>query len=197
DVARFAVGTPRLAWQIHRLAERLNADLVYINGPRLLPAAAMARLGRPVLFHSHSYLCPGMVRRLAGLSLRRMDAWVVGQCRFVADPWRPFVRRERISVIYTGVPGPQRATPHCADPNSDPHRARPLPRLGCIGRIAPEKGQREFVAAAARIHRALPACRFVVYGAALFNDAIAARYEDRSEERRVGKECRTRWWRDG
>ena len=110
DVARFAVGTPRLAWQIHRLAERLNADLVYINGPRLLPAAAMARLGRPVLFHSHSYLFPGMVRRLAGLSLRRMGAWVVGQCRFVADPWQPFVRPERISVIYTGVPGPEGTT---------------------------------------------------------------------------------------
>ena len=180
DVARFAAGTPRLAWQIRRLAERLKADLVYINGPRLLPAAAMARLGRPVLFHSHSYLFPGMVRRLAGLSLRRMDAWVVGQCRFVADPWRPFVRPERISVIYIGVPGPERATPqHPDDPHQpDQHRASAPPRVGCIGRIAPEKGQREFVAAAARIHRALPACRFVVYGAALFGEAGAARYED-------------------
>jgi glycosyltransferase involved in cell wall biosynthesis len=169
DVARFAAGAPRLARQIRRLAERLKADLVYINGPRLLPAAAMARLGRPVLFHSHSYLFPGMVRRLAGLSLRRMDAWVVGQCRFVADPWRPFVRPERISVIYNGVPGPERATAH--------HDGVP-PLVGCIGRIAPEKGQREFVAAAARIYRALPACRFVVYGAALFGEAGAARYED-------------------
>ena len=169
DVARFAADTPRLAWQIRRLAERVKADLVYINGPRLLPAAAMARLGRPVLFHSHSYLFPGIVRRLAGLSLRRMDAWVVGQCRFVADPWRSFVRPERISVIYVGVPGPEPAAPH---------HSNALLRVGCIGRIAPEKGQREFVAAAARIHRALPACRFVVYGAALFGEAGAARYED-------------------
>lgn len=174
DVARFAAGTPRLAWQIRRLAERVKADLVYINGPRLLPAAAMARLGRPVLFHSHSYLFPGMVRRLAGLSLRRMDAWVVGQCRFVADPWRPFVRSERISVSYIGVPGPERVTPR----HPDQHPPSALPRVGCIGRIAPEKGQREFVAAAARIHRALPACRFVVYGAALFGEAGAARYEN-------------------
>ena len=173
DVARFAFGTPRLAWQIRRLADRFQADLVYVNGPRLLPAAAMARLGRPVLFHSHSYLFAGMVRRLAGLALRRMDAWVVGQCRFVADPWRPFVRPERISVIYTGVPEPERVMPSRADPQC----AGPPARVGCIGRIAPEKGQREFVAAAARIHRALPACRFMVYGAALFNQASAARYE--------------------
>jgi glycosyltransferase involved in cell wall biosynthesis len=50
------------------------------------------------------------------------------------------------------------------------------PRVGCIGRIAPEKGQREFVAAAARIHRALPECRFTIYGSPLFGDAGAERY---------------------
>ena len=75
----------------------MDADLVYLNGPRLLPAAAMAGLGRPVLFHSHSYIGPGAVRRLAGLALRRMDAWLVGQCEFVVAPWRPFVRPERVS----------------------------------------------------------------------------------------------------
>ena len=48
--------------------------------------------------------------------------------------------------------------------------------MGCIGRIAPEKGQREFVAAAARIHQAIPDCRFVIYGAPLFGDSAAARY---------------------
>jgi glycosyltransferase involved in cell wall biosynthesis len=46
-----------------------------------------------------------------------------------------------------------------------------------IGRIAPEKGQREFVAAAAIMRRALPGCRFVVYGAALFGEAGALRYD--------------------
>ena len=63
DFARFLAGTPRLARQLRRLAEQAHADLVYVNGPRLLPAAAMAGLGRgsrpPVLFHSNSYLGPG------------------------------------------------------------------------------------------------------------------------------------------
>ena len=80
------------------LAERMDADLVYLNGPRLLPAAAMAGLGRPVLFHSHSYLGPGAVRAHGGRS--RCAAWtprLVAQCEFVAAPWRPFVRPERIS----------------------------------------------------------------------------------------------------
>jgi glycosyltransferase involved in cell wall biosynthesis len=166
DLGRFLLGTPRLAAQIRRLAERVDAGLVYVNGPRLLPAVAMAGVGRPVLFHAHSYLGPGAVRRLAGASLRRMDAWVVGQCEFVATPWRTFVRPERVAVIYNGVAG-----------TADVGSRVGTPLVGCIGRIAPEKGQREFVAAAARIRRAIPECRFAIYGAALFGEGAAERYE--------------------
>jgi glycosyltransferase involved in cell wall biosynthesis len=171
DAARFLAGTPRLAGQIRRMAQKADADLVYLNGPRLLPAAAMAAralgMRRPVLFHSHSFLRRGAVRALAGFALRRLDAWLVAQCEFVAAPWRPSVRPERVSVIYNGVAGPP------------PALARPpaaLPRVGCVGRIAPEKGQLAFVAAAALIHQALPQCRFVIYGAPLFGDTGAARY---------------------
>jgi glycosyltransferase involved in cell wall biosynthesis len=167
DYGRFLAGTPRLAGQMRRLARRVEADVVYLNGPRLLPAAAMAGFGRGVLFHAHSYLGTGAVHRVAGLALRRMDAWVVGQCEFVAAPWREYVRPERVRVIYNGVAGPARV------------RERVLggvPRVGCIGRIAPEKGQREFVAVAARVHEVLPDCQFIVYGAPLFGDAGAARY---------------------
>jgi glycosyltransferase involved in cell wall biosynthesis len=160
---------------MRRMAKLVDADVVYLNGPRLLPAAAMAGLGldvrRPVLFHSHSYLGPGAGRTLAGSALRRMDAWLVAQCEFVAAPWRPFMRPERVSVIYNGVAGPTRAAVR-----SHAHLPVSPPLVGCIGRIAPEKGQREFVAAAARIHRTLPQCRFAIYGAPLFGESAAERY---------------------
>jgi glycosyltransferase involved in cell wall biosynthesis len=166
DAARFLAQTPRLARQIRKLTSDVQADLVYINGPRLLPAAALAGLGfpvqgSPVVFHSHSYLPPGLVRKLAGAALRRMDARVIACCRFVAQPWRPHVRPENLSVIYNGVPGPAALLPR---PREGP------PRVGCIGRIAPEKGQREFLAAASIIRRAMPDCRFWVYGAPLFSE---------------------------
>jgi glycosyltransferase involved in cell wall biosynthesis len=150
------------------MAERVDAGLVYVNGPRLLPAAAMAALGRPILFHAHSYLGPGAVRRMAGEALRRMDAWVVGQCEFVAAPWQAFVRPERVAVVYNGVGGPAQAAARLSN--------RP-PLVGCIGRIAPEKGQREFIAAAVRIHHAIPECRFAIYGSPLFGDRDAERYD--------------------
>ena len=170
DAARFAAGTPVLAAQIRSLANRANAQLVYVNGPRLLPAVAWAGLRQPVIFHSHSHIFPGAVRRLAGMALRRCGAWVVGSCRFVADPWRPFVPEERVSVIYNGVAGP--AEP----PRPRSHGSR-APTIACLGRIAPEKGQREFVAAASLIRRSLPECRFAIFGAALFAEAGAQRYD--------------------
>jgi glycosyltransferase involved in cell wall biosynthesis len=154
DVARFVFETPRLARQIRDLARA--ADIVYINGPRLLPAAALSGIRQPVVFHSHSYLPPGPVRKLSGLALRRLHAHVIGSCRYVADQWRPYA--SGISVVYNGVAGPVR-------PRAE--RNGPL-TFGCIGRIAPEKGQREFVEAARIIHRRMPEARFAIYGETMF-----------------------------
>jgi glycosyltransferase involved in cell wall biosynthesis len=167
DLARFIGDAPRLAWRIRALAERVRADLIYVNGPRLLPAVAMANTRRPVVFHSHSFLPRGTVRRTAGAALARMNSRVIAACEFVGEPWRAFLANERVDVIYNGVKGPSRLPAR---------RVGGPPRVGCIGRIAPEKGQREFVAAAARIHQALPECRFAIYGAALFGDERSTRY---------------------
>jgi len=169
DAARFLVQTPGLARRIRELAQRAQADLVYLNGPRLLPAAARAGLTAPVLFHSHSHLRPGPVQRLAGSALRRLDGWVLAACRFVAAPWREAVRPERLVVVYNGVDGP-------GAPLFRPRKG--APRIGCIGRIAPEKGQREFLAVAARVRRYWPQCRFVVYGAALFSEPGVKQYAE-------------------
>jgi glycosyltransferase involved in cell wall biosynthesis len=187
DLGRFLAGTPRLAWQMRRMAQRMDADLVYLNGPRLLPAAALAGLGRPVVFHSHSYLGSGAVRDMAAFGLRSTNARLVAQCEFVAAPWRPFLRPEHISVIYNGVAGPPRVLPR---PPAGP------PRVGCIGRIAPEKGQREFVAAAARIHQALPECRFTIYGAPLFGESAAARYAEQVRTEAAGLPVEFAGWVD-
>ena len=183
DLLRFARGTPRLARRIAEMAERLGADLLYVNGPRVLPAVALADPVPPVLFHAHSYLARGVIRRLTGLCLRRSRAWVVSNCEFVARPWREYVAEDRVSVVYNGVteaplpPARQSASASGGASHRGNHHSEIQPRVGCMGRIAPEKGQREFVAAAQRIHQAVPECRFVIYGAALFSNAGSACYE--------------------
>jgi glycosyltransferase involved in cell wall biosynthesis len=155
--ARFLGGIPRLASEIRALAR--GCDLVYINGPRLLPAAALAGVRTPVVFHSHSWLPPGPVRSLCGWALRKLRARVIASCRYVAEPWRTYANG--IAVVYNGVAGPQRPRP--LRPGSF--------TAGCIGRIAPEKGQLEFVEAARLIHRAQPGARFLIVGASMFASA--------------------------
>jgi len=169
DMARFVSETPRLARQIRGLEGEIGADVVYVNGPRLLPATAWARPRAPVVFHSHSFLPPGPIRWLAGRALRRLDARVAAACQFVGSQWCSFVRPERMTVIYNGVARPEgfrRAA------GNGP------PRIACIGRIAPEKGQREFLLAAAKIGAEIPEARFTIYGDVLFEDAGARRYAE-------------------
>ena len=167
DAARLLAQLPRLALQIRRLAARIRPDLIYVNGPRLLPAVALARLRPPVLFHSHSYLPSGLARTLAGRALRRTNAFTIAVCEFVAQVWRAWLPAARVQVIYNGVSGPSAARRRAAH-----HQLA----IGCIGRIAPEKGQREFLQAATVIHRSLPNARFVICGAPAFGDRAAARY---------------------
>src|SRR5262249_51111083 len=152
---------------IRAMAERAQANLIYVNGPRMLPAVAMANTRLPVVFHAHSYLPAGVVRRAVGFSLARLNAQTIASCEFVGAPWRVFVAEGRLGAIYNGGRRPARL----------PSRGvgRP-PAVARIRRVGPEKGQRRFVAAAARIHEALPECRFVIYGAPLFGDAGSAEY---------------------
>jgi glycosyltransferase involved in cell wall biosynthesis len=185
DCGRSVVQIPLLSSQIRKLARGIDADLVYVNGPRLLPAAALAGLRCPVLFHSHSWLPAGMARTAAGIALRRMDAQVVANCDFVASQWRRFVSAERIAVVMNGVAGPAQMPPP---------KAAGTPRVGCIGRIGPEKGQREFVEAAARIHELRPDCRFSIYGEALFGSPQAQGYAEEVRRAAAGLPIEFRGW---
>lgn len=167
DVARFAAEAPRLAGEIRGLVWRYDAGLLYVNGPRLLPATALAaRQGPPVLFHAHSLL-GGLSLRVAGRSLASLRAAMVASCRFVAAPLLPYSGDRGIRVVYNGVR--QFPMPSC------PPAPREV-RIGVIGRISPEKGQADFLRAARILHDTGGQCRFVICGAPLFSDAAARRY---------------------
>ena len=167
DMVRFAVETPRLARDIGRLTKRFKTDLIYVNGPRVLPAAALAaRRGIRILFHSHSWL-EGVGLRLAGHALQTSDARVVAACRFVAAPLEKYCGGHGVRVIYNGVQ---------AKPVKRPARGAGELRAGVIGRISPEKGQALFLQAARLLHETSPHWRFVICGAPLFADPEAMRY---------------------
>lgn len=171
DMARFTAEAPRLAGEIRELAGRHRVDLIYVNGPRLLPAVAIyvAKSGRKsprVMFHSHSLL-DGAPRRLAGRSLLVARAAMVASSRFVATPLLPYSGDRGIRVVYNGV---RRIVQAYRRRNGSEFR------IGVIGRISPEKGQADFLRAARLLHRTAPHCRFVICGAPLFSNPAALRY---------------------
>lgn len=168
DFFRFAFATPVLARNVSRLARDTHADLIYVNGPRVLPAAAWAarQAGLPLLFHSHNYLAQRSAAILAGRSLQFANARVIACCQHAARPLRPYMNPGRLRVIFNGV------NPSATMPVPSPAG----PRIGVIGRISPEKGQLEFLEAARRILPAYPSATFIVCGAPLFGDPQASHY---------------------
>jgi glycosyltransferase involved in cell wall biosynthesis len=156
NVFRYGFDMFRAALVIRDFARRQKSDLIYVNGPRVLLAAAAA--SRPFIFHLHSLLDKRYSRIIARSCLRSNRGTAIAVSESVAGGLGSAVR-----VIYNGV----------ADQGYLPRQSsfwindsrRPA-RIGIIGRIAPEKGHLDFVRAA----RLMPDARFIVFGAALFSD---------------------------
>jgi glycosyltransferase involved in cell wall biosynthesis len=188
DSLRFAWNLPRLTREIARLVRTYQADLVYVNGPRVLPAAALtARKRMPLVFHCHGRIFQPAAARLAGQALRLANGTLVTHCRFAAEPLVRYVDPKRYEVVYYGVA-------EC--PPVRPARPPGAWRIGLIGRISPEKGQAEFLQAARLLVQDVPTCTFVICGAPLFSDAAALRYNQRIRELAAGLPAEFLGWRD-
>jgi len=175
DIRRFTGEFPRQAAQVSRLIEHTGPDLLYVNGPRLLPAAAWAaRHGPPLLFHSHNYLASKSSATLAGVALATARAEVVACCRFVTRPLARYVSPARVHVVYNGVPGPARAT------RRPPGKSW---RVGMIGRTGLDKGQEVFIEAARLLAGRGAPCKFLICGVPLL---IESAYLDRLKHQASG-----------
>jgi glycosyltransferase involved in cell wall biosynthesis len=185
DMLHFAAELPGLALEIANLARECRAGVIFVNGPRLLPAACLASQGRiPLVFHAHNYLRQGYAAALAGVSLATAGATVVCCCRFVAEPLRPFVARDRVHIVYNGIES-REIPPNDFRP--------PLWRIGLLGRIAAEKGHLDFIQAARMLP---PNARFVICGAPLFSDPAADAYFDRVRQSAAGLPIEFPGWCD-
>lgn len=169
DFIRFLVQTPAQVRTIRTLLRTAHFDGVYVNGPRLMPAAAIAHETTPVIFHAHNVVTGGGASMALHTALRSSRAAVIASSQFVARSLA--VDGCAFRVIPNGVPP-------CAAPRN-PRNGPPI--IAVLGRIAPEKGQLEFVRAAAKLRGA----RFVIAGAPMFADG--AYFEQvRAEAERAG-----------
>lgn len=162
DALRFVLQFGEQSRIIASLIRQHRVDILYVNGPRVVPAAAWAHGRVPLVFHAHSIATQASVARLTREAIRRSGATVIASSNFVArwlDGCGP------IKVIYNGV----RSLPF------RPERSA-YTRVGVLGRIAPEKGQHTFVEAAKLAFRANPSLRFTICGGPVI---ASAAYFDR------------------
>ena len=158
DVLRFPVDTLRAASAIRRAVDRDRIDLVYVNGPRVLPAAVLA--GVPIVFHAHNVVGHGYARALLRWCFHRFDGPVIAVSRFVANTLAGLLPSDRLKVVHNGVFAPAPAERNFKGSS---------PWVGIVGRISPEKGHLDFIRAAGIVARADPDVRFVVVGAPMFS----------------------------
>lgn len=159
DALRFSMDAARQARLFRNMIDRHRIEAVYANGPRIWPAVGLASRGRiPVLFHAHNPIGSRISRTVAGWSIRHARATVISCCEFVAGPLRRFAG-ERLAVVPNGAPD-------CRYSSRNFNTSRL--RIGSIGRIAPEKGQLEFVRAAAQLAELPSRPSFEIHGAPMF-----------------------------
>jgi glycosyltransferase involved in cell wall biosynthesis len=149
DFFRFLRDTLRL----RRWIARQGCDLISIGGPRPLAAAALGAQC-PVIFQAQHFLAQQYAVRIAGWAIRRGHMTVVANSEHVAVQYRAYAP---VRVVYNGV-----AEIPFASRGGSPKR------IGLIGRIAPMKGQTDFLRAAAMVAPRLAGARFVICGEPMF-----------------------------
>ena len=184
DLGRFLHDLRQQIGIIRDLSSSFQFDLLYVNGPRLLPVAVSSGGRAAVLFHAHSHMPDGLSAKLAQWSIRRTNATVIGcsnsVLRSLGRPIRPsaYVIRNGVADI------PFRPPVFSLDKSW---------RIGMIGRISPEKGQAEFVRAATQVASEFASARFVVCGAPLFGQE---RYYEQLRRLAAGLPIEFLGWRD-
>ena len=181
DALCFAWQLPQQATRIARTVSRAGIDVVYVNGPRVLPAAALGRAGRPLVYHAHWMVPQSSAASLVHTALRGSGASAIATSRLAAEWLKDSVHPDRISTIYNGVAG---------------FGVSPRPRdavrhIAILGRISPEKGQLEFARAARLASLRNPGLRFTVCGAPMFADS---RYFDQVRSEATGAPVEFRTW---
>ena len=160
DALRFARQLPVQAAAIARAVRRNRAGVLYVNGPRMLAAAALARMGRPLIYHAHWMPPQESASSVARRVLRWSHASAIVSSKLASSWLSGCVAPDRVFLVYNGV-----------SVASAPRVPRDrIERIGMLGRISPEKGQLQFARAARMVSEQIRGLRFIACGAPMFSD---------------------------
>ena len=169
---------PAAAWRLSRLLRRLRPDVIHAHDAHAAAVAALARAlagprAAPPLIAARRVDFPLRGHAFSRWKHRRVDRFVCASAAIRGVLSAEGVPPERTCVVYEGtdVERIERA------PALDLHREFDLPAgcpiVGNVAALAPHKGQRHLIDAAARVVRELPAARVLIVGAGELRSALA------------------------
>ncbi len=169
DKLRFTVRTLYCSLILMRAIVSRDIDLLYANGPRTFFCAVLSGwiMRRPVIWHLHNVLSPGVELRLL-VFFSRWVRWIIVCSKAVSSPLldRCSELQSRIKLIYNPAPQWDLPTMHNDSEllRKDLHLKPGFLSFGVLGRITPFKGQLEFIAAAQLVLRKHVSAYFLVIG---------------------------------
>lgn len=185
EMLSFAGRSLLCAFKLMTVIRKQGVELVYINGPRCLPAGVLAAslTGRPALFHLHLTL----VRRPEVLLVANLVRYVsaIVSCSQAAAAGIVCANRRltgKTHILYNPVVEPAQATPDVTRLQRLQSNSSVL-TLGVVGRITKPKGQRVLLNALGRLCPQLKAgIRVIFVGAPSPDNNADLMYEQRLKE---------------
>lgn len=184
-------GTLALARELSRAIREDGSDLMVANSLKSAVLLGVVAGRRRWVWHLHDRLASDYLSAPVVVALRLLARF--GPRRIVANSHATAATAGRlppgrVTVAYPGLD---------ASAFDRPKRAPGRGPIGIVGRIAPTKGQLEFVNAAERVSRTRPRERFCIVGAALFEDAAyAAMLSEQIAHSGVGDRIEQMGWSD-
>jgi glycosyltransferase involved in cell wall biosynthesis len=182
----------KAAWQLARVIEDVEPDVVHAHDPMAIALAAMAmqmassRGARDPLFVAARRVDFHLKRHaFSRWKHRQIDVFIAASRTIASILVHDGIPDDRIAVVHDGVnialvdkQAPVDAHAACWLPHG-------APIVGNVAALAPHKGQKHLVAAAARVVRDLPDTRFVIVGEGELRHALERQIRDLGLERHV------------
>lgn len=174
----------RAAWQLARIFADVRPDVIHAHDPHAVALAAMALkspmapaqkplfvAARRVDFHLQRHA-------FSRWKNHQVDVWICASALIADMIAKDGVAADRIAVVHEGVNISQIDKVPTVDAHATfflPHNA---PIVGNIAALVPHKGQKHFVAAAARVVRLIPDARFVILGDGELRESLERQIKD-------------------
>ncbi|TAK15927.1 MAG: glycosyltransferase family 1 protein [Acidobacteria bacterium] len=179
------------AWQLARIFADVRPDVIHAHDPHAIALMSMA-LKMPGAFEKRPLIAASrrvdfhlQKNAFSRWKNNQVDVWIAASGLIAGMLERDGIPAGRIRVVHEGVSVSKIDKIDNVDAHAVfflPHNA---PLVGNVAALVPHKGQRHFIAAAARVIREVPDARFVILGEGELREPLERQIKELGLERHV------------